>query len=84
MSKKNETSVQEFAAATHGAIWSGDHVVWTETGVIDGVTVTIRREGIAHHRDSDGDWRTAEGGRIADGEGESTTITIRRPITKEG
>lgn len=57
----------------------GDYVVWEESSEEDrGVTRTVRREGIAHHRDISGDWCTEEDLWITDGEG--TTITIRRPI----
>ena len=58
----------------------GDHITWEQTRVRYGLTITTRREGIAHRRDGDGDWCTAEGGWLTDGEGEGITLTIRRPV----
>ena len=83
MSKTNETGFQviENAARDYGR--SGDYMIWEDTETRGGVIVTARREGIAHHRDQWGDWCTESGVHITGGEDESTTITIRRPITKE-
>ena len=83
MSKTNETGFQVIknAARNHGR--PGDYMTWEATETRSGVTVTARREGIAHHRDQWGDWCTESGLHITGGEDESTTITIRRPITKE-
>lgn len=55
----------------------GDHITWEHTTTMQDVILTARREGTAHHRDGDGDWRTKEGRLITEGEG--ITITIRRP-----
>lgn len=68
--------------ATLDDIRPGDHLTWTRVQAIDGVTLTIRREGIAHHRDGGGDWRIASGYWLTDGEGEGITITIRRTVQK--
>lgn len=54
---------------------------WTTE--LNGVAITIRRKGIAHHRDKWGDWETAEGGLLTEGEGTGVTITIRRTVTSE-
>lgn len=60
----------------------GDHLIRESIRTEDGVTHTIRREGIAHHRDRFGNWRTAERGWLTDGQGEGqgVTLTIHRPV----
>ena len=55
-----------------------DHLTWERTMTMQDVTLTFRREGTAHHRDRDGEWRTKEDRLITDGEGEGITLTIRR------
>ena len=64
--------------ATRDDIQTGDHVTWEYTGERDGVTTFERREGIAHHRNRNGDWCTEEGRYITYSEGYGRTITIRR------
>ena len=61
---------------------AGDHLIRESIRTEDGVTHTIRREGIAHHRDKFGNWRTVERGWLTDGQGEGhgVTLTIRRPV----
>ena len=80
MDEKNETAVQVIENATRADVRPGDHITWEQTEVRDGLTITTRREGIAHHRDSSDDWCTAESGWLTDGEGPGITITIRRPV----
>ena len=46
-----------------------------------GVTRTVRREGIAHHRDSFGAWWTEDRGLITNSEG--IALTLRRTVTSE-
>lgn len=58
----------------------GDHITWEETDTLGDVTRSVRREGIAHHRDPAGDWCTEGDMHITDGEGPGITITIRRPV----
>lgn len=58
----------------------GDHMAWERSWEEGGVDNTVRREGVAHHRNADGDWCTEEGPRITVGEGNGITITIRRPV----
>lgn len=58
----------------------GDHMVSESIRTAGGVIRTIRREGTAHYRDSNGDWRTAEGGWLTNGEGPGIALTIRRPV----
>lgn len=84
MSKKNKTTVQVIENARPEDVRPGDHIVWEHTETFHGVTRTVRREGIAHHRDQLDDWLTGDDGLITDGEGEGVTIKIRRPITEEG
>lgn len=61
----------------------GDHVTWEKTRRMGGGTITERREGIAHHRDGDGDWWTKDGMWITCGEDPRVTITIRRTVASE-
>ena len=86
MSNKNEANVQIIENATRDDIRPGDHVTWEWTREAGGVTITERREGIAHHRDSFGDWWPEKGWWITNGEG--VTLTIRRtaqePPTESG
>ena len=77
MSTPTEPNMQIITPATRDEVRPGDHVVFLRTWERDGLTVTERREGIAHHLD-DGDWCTVAGMYITLGAGESITITIRR------
>ena len=80
MGNLNDPNVKIIKNATRDDVRPGDHVTWEYTGAREGVTTFERREGIAHHRDSDGDW-CAEGGRyITYSEGYGRTITIRRTV----
>ena len=80
MGNQNDPNVKIIKNATRDDVRPGDHVTWEYTGAREGVTTFERREGIAHHRDSDGDW-CAEGGRyITYSEGYGRTITIRRTV----
>ena len=73
--------VQIIENASSDDIRPGDHITWERTEVILGRTDTIRREGIAHDRNSiSSDWWTKEGGWLTDGKGEGITLTIRRTI----
>ena len=58
----------------------GDHITWEYAGAWGGVTTFERREGVAHHRDHDGDWCTEEGRYVTDREVDGRTITIRRTV----
>ena len=80
MSAPTEPNMQTIENATRADVRPGDHITWEETQVRYGMTLTTRREGIAHHRDSSDDWCTAESGWLTDGEDEGVTITIRRPV----
>lgn len=72
--------MQTIENATRAGGRPGDHITWEQTEVRYGLTITTRREGIAHHRDSSDDWCTAESGWLTDGEGPGITLTIRRPV----
>ena len=76
----NDQNMQIIENATRAAVRPGDHVVWEQTQRPDGATITERREGIAHHRDSFGDWCTERGARLTSLHGTGITITIRRPV----
>lgn len=79
MSEPNAPTVQVIENATRDDVRPGDHVTWEHTGARDGVTTFERREGIAHHRESTGDWCSETGAWITCGEGDDITLTIRRP-----
>ena len=80
MTTHHEPIVKTIENATRDDVRAGDHVL-RETAMTEyGVTRTVRREGIAHRRDSNGDWRTIKGGWLTDGEGEGDTLTIRRTV----
>ena len=81
MSTPTEPNMQIIENASLDDVCPGDHVTWEEDRVYHGVTAFERHEGIAHHRDSSGDWCTEEGAWITCGEG--TTLTIRRTVTSE-
>ena len=76
MDEKIETAVQVIENATRDDVRPGDHITWMCVEEIDSVTTKHHREGIAHHRDRDGDWRAKDEACITIGEG--TTLTIRR------
>ena len=77
MKEQNEPNAQTIENATPDEVRQGDHITWEETDTRKGVTRTVRREGIAHHRDSFGEWWTEGRGLITNCEG--ITLTIRRP-----
>lgn len=80
MSKKN---VQVIKNARLYDVRPGDYIIWEYTREVDGVTITVHREGVAGARYGNADWYTKDGMWITEGEGEGITITIRRPINKE-
>ena len=80
----NKQNVQIIENARMDDVRPGDHITWERAETERGVTRTVRREGIAHHREQLlDDWVTGDDGLITDGEDAAVTITIRRPITKE-
>lgn len=63
---------------TRDQVRPGDHVTWLMVWTVHGVSFESRREGIARHRNTHGDWFTKEGMMLTQGEGEAVTITVRR------
>ena len=78
MSEPTTPTVQIIENATRDDVRPGDHITWMCVEEIDSVTAKHHREGIAHHRDRDGDWRAKDEACITIGEG--TTLTIRRAV----
>ena len=76
MGEQNDPNVQVIENATRDDVRPGDHITWMCVEEIDSVTTEHHREGIAHHRDRDGDWRAKDEACITIGEG--ATLTIRR------
>ena len=60
----------------------GDYIVWETRHTGSGSTLTMRREGVAHHRGVSGEWRTDVGGLLTEDMYENATLTIHR-IVKE-
>lgn len=79
MSTPAEPNMQTIENATRADVRPGDHVVFLHAWKRDGLTVTARREGVAHHLD-DGNWCTEAGMYITLGVGDDITLTIRRPV----
>ena len=80
MSTPTEPNMQIIENASRDDVCTGDRIIWERAWEREGVTYLERCEGIACYRDSDGDWRTAEGRFVTDGERVGTTITIRRTV----
>lgn len=80
MSTTSEPRMQTIENATRDDVRPGDHIAWEATRTERGVSLTTRREGIAHYRDTFGNWCTKEGDDITIGEGEGVTIAIRRTV----
>ena len=79
----NDQNMQIIENATLDDVRPGDHLVWEYAREVDGVTITVRREGVAGARYGNADWYTKDGMWITDSR-QGDTLTIRRPITKEG
>ena len=79
MSKKN---VQVIENARLDDVQPGDHLTWEHTREVDGVTITVRREGVAAGRYGNADWYTKDGMWITESN-LGGTLTIRRQIIKE-
>jgi hypothetical protein len=80
MSENTDRNMQVIENATLDDVRPGDHLTWEETWEVYGVTTAQRREGIAHHRDINGDWCTERGAHITNCWASNGTVTIRRPI----
>ena len=82
--ESEDPTVQTIENATRDDVRPGDHITWTRVKEIDGGTITERREGIAYHLDSEGDWWAQDGALLTDGWGGGITLTIRRPAAQDG
>ena len=80
MNEKNDPNVQVIENATRDDVRPGDHLILETPRLWRDVTITTRREGIAHHRDGDGDWWTEDGVWLTDFSDDSGDLTIRRPV----
>ena len=80
MDELNNPNVQVIENATRDDVRPGDHLILEKAQTWRGVTITTRREGIAHHRDGAGDWCTEDGAWLTDFSDASGTLTIRRPV----
>lgn len=82
MDELNTPNVKIIENATRDDGRPGDHLTWEEVTTKGGVTRAVRHEGIAHHRDGDGDWCTEDGTWItlSDSDEAGVTITIRRTV----
>lgn len=75
-----DSTVQVIENATEDDVRPGDHVTWENTWEERGSSVTVRREGIAAHRGTYGDWYTQKGAWVAGLDGANATLTIRRTL----
>ena len=80
MNEKNDPNVQVIENATRDDVRPGDHLILETPRMWRDATITTRREGIAHHRDGDGDWCTDDGVWLTDFSDDSGTLTIRRTV----
>lgn len=79
----HDPNVKTIENASLRDVRPGDHIIWEDTWECRGVTRTVRREGIAAYQSPTGDWYTADGMNITSGEGEGTTLTIRRTVANK-
>lgn len=82
MDELNNQNVKVIENATAEMVREGDRLTRRSAGQYGSVTTVETREGVASYRDGHGDWFTADGIWLTDGEGEGVTLTIRRPIRK--
>ena len=78
----DEKNVQIIENARLDDVRPGDHLTWEYAREVDGVTITVRREGVAAGRYGNADWYTKAGMWITE-VGFAGSLTIRRPLTKE-
>ena len=84
MNENTGPDVQTIENARLDDVRPGDHITWERVrSRMGAATMLERREGIADHRDKDGDWYTEDDVWLAGLEDAAVTITIRRPISKE-
>ena len=80
MGKQNGPNMQTIENATGRDVRAGDYVIWETVENYDGITVTVRRKGIARRRNDYSDWCTEGGAWLTGLEGDDITLTIHRAI----
>lgn len=78
MNTHPDANVKVIENAARDDVRPGDHITWDHTRSRGGVNITAHREGVAYHRDENGDWWAEDGTLLTDGEGKNITLTIRR------
>ena len=79
MNENTGLAVRVIENATLYEVEPGDYIVWESERDVSGVTVRVRREGIAAYQVPIGDWKNENGAWITEGDWEGTTLTIHRP-----
>ena len=82
MNENTKTDVQTIENASLDDVRPGDHLTWEYTREVDGVTITVRREGVAGARYGNADWYTKDGMWITEAN-LAGALTIRRTIPVE-
>ena len=80
MNENTGLAVQVIENAARDDVRAGDYVIWETVENYDGITVTVRRKGIARRRNDYGDWCTEGGAWLTGLEGDDITLTIHRPV----
>lgn len=83
MNENTGLAVQVIENATRDDVRAGDYVIWETVENYDGITVTVRRQGIARRRNDYGDWCSEGGAWLTGLEGDDITLTIHRPVPVE-
>ena len=83
MGKQNGPNMQTIENATGRDVRAGDYVIWETAENYDGITVTVRREGIARRHNDYGDWCTDGGAWLTGLEGDDITLTIHRAVVDD-
>ena len=79
MNENTNPGVQVIEDASLDDVLPGDDLTWEYTREVDGVTITVRREGVAGARYGDADWYTKDGMWITEAN-HAGTLTIRRTV----
>ncbi|MCV7529053.1 hypothetical protein M3D01_004080 [Micrococcus luteus] len=83
MNENTKTDVQTIENASLDDVRPGDHLTWEYAREVGGVTISVRREGVAAGRYGSADWYTKAGMWITE-VGFAGSLTIRRPALKGG
>ena len=78
----DEKNVKIIENARLDDVRPGDHLTWEYAREVDGVTITVRREGVAGARYGNADWYTKDGMWITESNHRGA-LTIIRQTTKE-